>query len=188
MLGGLDPIIIFQFSKSLVDLGISDEIQKIPVIGQVQSLVDQPPIPIYLSESLTGLYIDSEDKNVDIETETNTLTSGEEPEVNQKGIGSSLTVNLVARKDSLGLTLLSAMIDLVFEKVTSKEYSITYLHGPTTIFRGVLRSFAINQNASNELVTIKIELTRGQKQPTKKPETIVVPGSQGTIPGDIPNA
>ena len=111
------------------------------------------------------------------------MENGAEPEVNQKGIGSGVTINMFAKKDSLGLTLIAALLDVVFDKVTSKEYAITYIDGPTTIFRAVLRSFAIDQNAENELATIKIELTKGSKQPKKIEPTVTVPGSVGTLPG-----
>lgn len=179
MLNGIDPIIIFQFSK----LVTTDGDPLIPVALASPIVVDYPPIPIYLSETLTGIYIDSEDKNVDLQTETETLTNGEAPDTNQKGIGSTVSINLVAKKNSIGLTLLSAMIDLLFEKVTSKEYAITYLHGATTVFRGLLQSYSVNQNASSELMTIKIDLTRGTKQPTKPNQIVSVPGSTGTLPG-----
>ena len=189
MLNGIDPIIIFQFS-SLASSNTSDVgpvqpglISKIPFISQIPTLIEQPPIPIYLSESITGIFIDSEDKNVDIETSTETMTDGSDPAVAQKGIGSSITINIVGVRDSIGLSLLSAMIDQAFDKVTSQEYAITYLHGAITIFRGLIQSFAINQNSSDDKLTIKIELTKGKKQPTKKPATVSVPGQVGTLPG-----
>jgi hypothetical protein len=102
--------------------------------------------------------------------------------VSQKGISSVVAVNLIAKKNSLGLSLLSAMIDLLFDKVTSQEYSITYLHGATTVFRGVLHSYAVNQNSSNELLSIKIELSKGTKTPVKLPEIPVVPKATGALP------
>lgn len=181
MLGGIDPVIIFQVGKLAPVL--SDRISKIPLVSQIPTVLEQPPIPIYLSEKLTGIFVDSEDKNVDIETDTETLTNGEAPDVQQKGVGSTVTINLVAKKDSLGLSLLSALIDVLFEKVTSKEYAITYLHGPITVFRGVLHSYAVNQSASSELMTIKIELSKGTGKPTKPNDVPVVPGFTGTLPG-----
>lgn len=180
MLGGVDPIIIFQFSKLAPIAG--ETISKIPVISKIPTLIEMPPIPIYLSQTLTGLHIDAEDKNVDIETETQTMTDGTTPAVDQKGISSMITINLLAKKDSVGLSLLSAMIDQIFDKVTSKEYAITYLHGPITVFRGVLHSFAVNQTASNDLLSIKIEISKGQKQPTKAPEVPTVKPSTGLVP------
>jgi len=180
MLGGIDPIIIFQFSKLASVAG--ETISKIPIVSKIPTVVDQPPIPIYLSEELTGIYIDSEDKNVDISTDTETLTDGSSPDVNQKGIGTTVSINLLAKKDSIGMALLSAMIDLVYEKVTSKEYAITYLHGATTIFRGVLHSFSVNQSADNDLLTVKIELSKGSKNPAKPAEVPVVPKVTGAVP------
>lgn len=180
MLNGLDPIIIFQFSKLVPSL--SETVAKIPLVSNIPTLIEQPPIPIYLSESLTGLFIDAESKNVDINTTTETKTDGSDPDVNQKGISSNITIDLIGKKDSLGLSLISAMIDLVFEKVTSQEYAITYLHGPITIFRGVLQSFQVNQNASNELLSIRIELSKGQKTPQKVPDILSVPRETGATP------
>lgn len=180
MLGGIDPIVIFQFSKKLPEL--SELIAKIPVVSQIPTVLDAPPIPIYLSERLTGIYIDSEDKNVDIATETETLSDGATPDVNQKGIASVVSINIVGKKDSIGLTLLSAMIDLLFDKVTSKEYAITYLHGATTVFRGVLHSYSVNQNAGDDRLLIKIELSKGSKTPVKPESVPVVGGIVGTLP------
>lgn len=181
MLNGVDPIIIFQFSK-LQGTGFADQLAKIPVVSEIPTVIEQPPIPIYLSEELTGLYIETEDKNVDIETTVETLSNGEDPPVSQKGIGSSVTVNLVAKKDSLGLALLSAMIDIVFDKVTSKEYAITYLHGATTVFRGVLQSYQASQSSNNDLLSIQIELSKGEKQPQKPPAVPEVPKVSGATP------
>ena len=178
MLGGVDPVIIFQFSKLSESVSLSD----IPVVSDIPTLVEQPPVPIYLSENLTGLYIESEDKNVDIQTDTETLSNGESPNINQKGISSIISINLIAKKDSVGMTLLSAMIDQVYEKVTSKEYAITYLHGATTVFRGVLHSFAVNQNSSNDLLSVKIELSKGMKNPQPAAPVPVVPAIQGPTP------
>lgn len=180
MLNGLDPIIIFQFAKLAPSL--SATIAKIPIISDIPTAVDMPPIPIYLSESLTGLYIDAESKNVDINTNTETKSDGSEPDVSQKGIGSTVSIDLIAKKDSLGLSLLSAMIDIIFDKVSSKEYAITYIHGPITIFRGVLQSYQVNQSAQNELLSIRIELSKGEKTPQKVASTLETPKITGTVP------
>lgn len=183
MLGGQEPVLIFQFAK-LTSTALSDALSKIPLVSDIASAeaISQPPIPLYLSEQLTGLYIDSEEKNVDIETETESLSSGDAPIVNQKSINSSVTVNITGKKTSLGIALLSAMIDLIYEKVTSKEYAVTYLSGATTIFRAVLQSYSVSQNSDNELVTIRIQLSRGQKQPKPESPVVSVPGVEGTTP------
>lgn len=180
MLGGIDPIIIFQFSKLAPTLGAV--ISKIPLVSKDSLLVTMPPIPIYLSENLTGVFIQNEDKSVDIETDIETKTDGSEADVSQKGLASTVAVNLTAKKNSLGLTLLSAMIDTIFDKATSKEYSITYLHGATTIFRGLIQSYSVSQNANDELLQIKVEITKGKKSPVKLPDIPAVGAVRGAVP------
>ena len=163
MLNGIDPILIFTFYKAQKDVTDS----KIPYANDLGlNRLALPPIPIYLSEQQTGIYIDSEDKNIDIETTVDTLRTGDEPLVNQKGIGSVISISMRASKKSLGLTLLSAMSDLILSKVTSKEYAITYLHGAITIFNGLLHSFSINQTADTDLYEIKLEISRGPASKT----------------------
>ncbi len=160
MLNGLDPIIIFQIYKKN---GLTADQQKIlqSLVPTVTDRIKLPPIPIYLSERLTGLYIESEDKSLAIQTENQTLLTGDQHKEFQKGLSSTLKINLVANKDSLGLTLISALADLLFDKVTSKEYDITYLHGTATIFNGLVENFNITTNNENDLARITLELTKG---------------------------
>ena len=181
MLNGIDPVIIFQYSKLAPVLG--ETISKIPIISGIPSLIALPPIPIYLSQTLTGLHIDTEEKNVDIQTTTETTTDGSAPQVDQKGIGSVEAINLEARKDAVGLSLLSGLIDRLFNKVTSKEYSISYLHGPIIIFGGLLHSYSVTQEAGSELLRIKIEISKGaDSTPTKADPIPKVPVFTGAVP------
>lgn len=180
MLNGIDPIIIFNFSKLAPDL--AEAVKGIPIISGIVSKIGLPPIPVYLSEKLTGLVIDTEDKNIDIDTTPETLSTGGEPVFNQKGINSTVKITMIAGKDSIGLTLLSAMADLIFPKCTSKEYSITYLHGAITVFEGLLHSFSIQQNAGNELYQVSIELVKAIVNPTVKTAVPIVPKVTGTVP------
>jgi hypothetical protein len=167
MLNGIDPIIIFQFEK-LTD-SASETLSKIPLFDKLVSKIGLPPIPIYLSETLTGLYIDSEDKSIEIETSTETLHDGEDPIITQKALNSTVKINMKASSDSIGLTLLSAMCDLILPKVTSQEYSITYLHGATTIFGGLLHSFNVQQTEGTDLLMVSLELTKSSTKTQKKP-------------------
>ena len=168
MLNGIDPILIFNFSK--LTKQAKAQVAKIPIIADTVSKIDLPHIPIYLSEKLTGVYIDTEDKNIDIDTSIETLTISDDPKLNQRGINNTVKINMLASKDSIGLTLLAAMSDLVFPKVTSKEYSITYLHGAVTVFAGLLHAFSINQDSGTTLYRISLELIRPGIQ-TKQPVT-----------------
>lgn len=181
MLNGLDPVIIFQFSFLAGDVA-TNIIKKVPIISTVPTLIEQPPIPIYLSEQRTGLFINSETKVVDIGTQTETFTDGKKPEVIQKGASSTVTVELIAKRDSIALTLLSSMIDLIFDKVTSKQYAITYMHGPTTIFRGLLSSYSVNPISGTDTISISFELTRGDQEPDKKKADIPDVSAQPQLP------
>lgn len=177
MLNGIDPVIIFQFNKKIPN--IADAIAKIPVVADIPTVVENSPIPIYLSEAITGILIDSEDLSVDIQTDTETKSDGKEPTVQQKGIASTVSINMEALKDNLNVVLLSTLAQLAFEKCSSQEYFVSYLHGSITIFRGQLTGFSINQNASSNKVMIKVELTKGSKQPQPKAETLTVPAIDG---------
>lgn len=182
MLGGLDPIIIFELYKT-EDSTQADSTGKIPVgTKRTLSFARQAVIPIYLSENLTGLFISKEDKSVDIGTDTETFIDGSAEDVLQKGIGAGVNITIHCKKDSIATMIFSSVVDLLFEKVTSKSYSITYLHGATTIFRGVMHKFSSSQSADNDLLEITIELSKGQKQPTATQQVPTVAGSSGPIP------
>src|SRR6185312_8408062 len=153
MLNGIAPIMLFNFIK--IPVSKDNSIAKIPVVTTVTSQTNfsiLAPIPVYLDEKLTGLCIETESKNVDIETETVTLTdTTQDPQQNQRGLSSTVTITMKARRGSIGLTLLSALIDVVFKKTTAHEYSITYMHGAIIIFQGLLHGFEINENEDNDL-------------------------------------
>lgn len=181
MLNGIDPIILFNFKK--LTPGLAESISKIPVIASIVSVIDLPVIPIYLSERLTGIYIDSESKNIEIDTSVDTLSDGSKPETNQRGIQSTVRIEMVASRDSIGVSLFAALSDLIFPKVTSKEYSITYLHGSVTVFAGLLHSFSINQNAGNDLYNITLELIKpSDVLATAKASIPVVGKVAGAVP------
>ena len=182
MLGGIDPIIIFHRYKKVAD-PTATATSTIPVVSKKDVYVPLPPIPIYLSEQFTGMFIDSESKNIDIETETQTFSDGSPSDINQKGIASGVSIQITAKKDSLGMILLASLMDTLMDKVTSKEYAITYLHGATTIFYGLLHTFSVEQTSQNELLSIKIELSKGSKQPVKPVVNAPVPGLTGALPG-----
>jgi hypothetical protein len=181
MLNGIDPVIIFQFSK-LAPASVTEALSRIPVLSSIPTFVEQPPIPVYLSENLTGLFIDTEDKSIDIQTDTETKSDGSAADIKQKGISNVETIVIQGKKNSVGLMLLSALADVVFEKLTSQEYSISYLHGAVTIFRGQLSDFKISQNANTDLVQITVGLTKGSKNPQKPSTVVEVPKSTGPLP------
>ncbi len=180
MLNGVDPIIIFNFKKLPDFLSALSPATKIPVVAGVDEAIDLPAIPIYLSEQLTGIYIDTEDKSIEIETTVDALTNGGAPQTTQRPIQSTVKISMTAHRDSIGLSLFAAMTDLIIPKVSSKEYSITYVHGAIVVFAGLLHSFNISQNANDELYQVTLELIK----PADKtdPKVVQVAKATGTIP------
>ncbi len=181
MLGGLDPVIIFQFSVLSPSLGA--ELAKIPLVSKFPSLIAMPPIPVYLSEKTFNIAIGGTSKTVDIETDTETKTDGTEPDVNQKSIQSGVEISIEGKQNSVALTLLSAMIDQVYDRATSKEYSISLLYGATTIFNAVLHSYSVETVEGTDKLAVKIKLSKGSKNPVKTASIPSVPNSGvGLIP------
>ncbi len=166
-LNALEPILIFQFYKLVPSTEVAAN--GIPVAG-AQTRVIGAVIPIYLSDKLTGLFIDGESKNIDIDTEMQGNVSGEVANVSQKPIGSVTTVQLKAQSNSVGLTLLLALIEQILDKTNSKEYELTYMHGATTIFGGLIHGISVEQGANDDLMRIKLEVSRGKP----KTQSVVV--------------
>lgn len=180
MLNGIAPIILFSFKKK-VDLDFDSE-SDIPIVSDIISAIPLPPIPIYLDEKLTGIVITSESKAIDIATSIDTKTNGKEPDVNQKGVSSMVTIKMIASKNSLGVTLLSTLADLIFTRVTSKEYSITYLHGAVTVFGGLLHTFQVDQTSDNDLYDITIQISSANRSTVPLLPSTTVSKSTGALP------
>ncbi len=172
MLNGIDPIIIFNFKKNFLDP--TADSSKIPLPAGDVSSFPLPAIPIYLSERLTGIYIDSEEKSIDIETNTTPTSDGAGEKSDQRVMSSTVSITMKAKRDSIGVSLFSAMSDLIIPKITSKEYSITYIHGAVIVFAGLLHSFSISQVADTDLYTIQMSLVKpGGATVTSKTQPLV---------------
>jgi len=185
MLNGIDPIIIFNFKVrfDLTQILGGALAPKIPVVASDNfTVVDLPLVPIYLSESLTGIFIDQESKSVDVDTTIDGLTDGGTPEINQRPISSTVKIDMVAGRSSLGVALFSAMTDLIFPKLTSKEYSITYLHGAVSVFNGLLHSFSISQNATDDKYNISMELIKPSAKTVAGSNNPFTPRATGPTP------
>lgn len=179
MLNGIYPIVIFNFSK--LTPSVQESIAKIPVVSSIVNKIGLPPIPIYLDEELTGLAIAHEEKSIEIQSTTETKTNGDTPDVNQKGLSSTVSVSLEANQESIGLTLFSALADQLFEKVTSKEYSVTYLSGATTVFNGLLGRFSISKVEGTTKFLINFEIIRNGLETQPKPQQPLIERLQGGV-------
>jgi hypothetical protein len=186
MLNGLYPIIIFHFKKLLPSSlsFLTQGSNQIPLLAEVNNLFPLIPIPLYLDEKTFGLVIDSESKHIDIVTEVETLPDGKTPRVVQRGINSNITINMQASTGSIGLSVLLAMSDLVFSKVTSEEYGITYINKAVTVFNGKIDGLSVTQNANNSLYNISLSISKAQ---TNSTVAAVAPTAIEKVTGTLPD-
>jgi hypothetical protein len=188
MLNGIDPIIIFHFySNPPTDDKFVGPPPPTSLLGGLFSQFGLP-IPIYLSEKLTGIYVDDESKGIDIATRVDAVVEKDgievnTPEVSQRAVDSTVTVNMFAVKDSIMLTAFLALADMILKRVASKEYGITYLNGSTTIFNGLLDRFSYTNGANDNLIRIEMVLSNAKKQaPTLVPSVPPITPVVGAIP------
>lgn len=192
MLNGIDPLLVITLKKK-----IADDLLAAPVeTGFLDALADAIgiPIPIYLSErgvnrriagtnqtisrltANSGIIVDSESRSIDVQTiveattDKDTLTGDNAaPKVTQTAIDTLLTINLVASRDSIMLTALIALMELIIKRLASREYSIHYINKSTVIFGGLLHRFATSINPNEDKVQIEIVLSTAAKDaPTPK--------------------
>lgn len=164
-LNGIDPILIIH----LYDKRLTSLFDFIPFGEAIAEQVGFP-IPIYLSEQITGIYVDSESRSIDISTEIihdqqkDPLT-GKTKKVDlvQKGLSSLVTVNMLASQDSTFLVILLAVMDLIMPKVATAEYAISYLRGSTVIFQGQLHHFSSSVGNNDNLLRLELTLSAAKK-------------------------
>lgn len=161
MLNGLAPIIIFYFPFKPPSFlpGGQGEVAP-PLLSDIFSEGGGLPIPIYLDERLTGIYIDNQTKNLDIETNVQASDDAGKPLVSQRGLTNHVTVNLIAKKDSILLSVLLAMNDMIFSRVVARNYSISYLNGATTILNGLLDGISVAEGTDDDLVRIAVTISK----------------------------
>lgn len=160
MLNGIAPIFIFTISPVPK---ASNPLAGIPIVSDFVENIGVP-IPIYLDEQLTGLYVDTEEKSIDIDNDVVAVNKGG-AKVFQNPLESMVTINLIGKKDSIALMVLLAMNDLIFSKL-KYGYGISYLNGPTAIFNGLLKTFATNMTADNDLIRITMQISKAKGNAT----------------------
>lgn len=160
MLNGIAPIFIFTISPVPK---ASNPLAGIPIVSDFVENIGVP-IPIYLDEQLTGLYVDTEEKSIDIDNNVVAVNKGG-AKVFQNPLESMVTINLIGKKDSIALMVLLAMNDLIFSKL-KYGYGISYLNGPTAIFNGLLKTFATNTTADNDLIRITMQISKAKGNAT----------------------
>lgn len=188
MLNGIAPILIIHFYNK----NVSGFVSGLPFGQELAPLVGLP-VPIYLDERLTGIYVDSESKSIDISTEVEAVTDRDTinktevaaPIVKQTAVDSTVTVNLIAKRDTVLLTALLALSDMLLKRVVSQEYGITYLNKSTTIFGGLLHRFSAVPDSNTDLMRIELVLSNAQQKETKEKPAASTPLSK--VGGPLPS-
>lgn len=182
MLGGVDPVLIFQTAA----LGRSPlaSLSGVPILGNALPTLSLP-VPIYLSEKGTGIYVESESVSADVATDV-TYTPDGDLNANQQAIGSSLTITLVAKRSAPLLSVLLAFMDSCLTLVTAKKYAVTYVNGPISVFNGLIESFSQNADRNTDLIRMTLVLARNKKKATYQNEAISAHAPSLGIT-DIPN-
>lgn len=189
MLNGVDPLLII----TLKNKGIFDFFgpeSATPGFGDVLFDAIGLPIPIYLSEKLTGIYVDSETRGIDVNTRVDPLTTKdpvtqevEPPQISQTSADSQVSVNLLARDDCILLTAILALMDLIVDRLVTSEYSITYINKSTVIFGALLHRFATSTSKNDNLVRMELVLSTAAKEaPTAKAPAQAISKVAGAVP------
>lgn len=173
ILEGVAPLLVI----TLKNKGIIDFFGPGTLLDDVVEAIGLP-IPIYLSEQLTGVYVDNESSSIDVVTKIDPVTDKgldnqvKTPAVSQTSGNSSVSINLFARKDSVLLTALLALMDMIVNRLVSQEYSIHYLNGPTAIFGAKLARFSKVNTSGTDLITMQLDLSTASKEsPTPEAPT-----------------
>ena len=174
MLNGIDPLIIFKFAL-IENNPLFNAISGIPVIGKSFASFGLP-IPIYLSETLFGIVLNSEEKSIDVDTTVQSKTDGKKSDVKQRGLNNVVSINMTATRDSIILSALLALSDICFQKLASKEYTISYLNGSTIIFDGLLEGFHVTSNSDTDKIEITMKISKASLNNTVEETTTPVLG------------
>lgn len=185
MLNGADPLLIFHFYNK----GVTDFLADLPFGDTISDLVGVP-IPIYLSERLTGIYVDTETRGIDVVTKVDAITEKDPltletlpPEVTQTALDATVSVSMFANRNSVVLTAITALAETILSKLVTQEYGISYINGATVIFNGYLHRFQTSINRNDDLVRIDLTLSNAKKaSPTPKAGPVPIPVVTGALP------
>lgn len=191
MLNGIDPLLVIVLKSRPPEDILGPPIAASNTIAGFDARFGALtiPIPIYLSERLTGIYVDSETRSIDVVTKVEPITDQDEltrqtkpPIVTQTAIDTQVTVSLIARSDSILLTALIALMEVTISRLASREYAIHYLNGPTALFGGLLHRFSTSVSPNEDLIRIEMTLSTAAKE-SPTPKTTVVPVAKGDPAG-----
>lgn len=186
MLGGIDPILVFTFASINANATANSAISAVPLIGDAILENLGVPIPLYLSEKLTGISVDTESIDITVDSNVQLNKVNNEAIVDQKGLNSILTVNMISTKSSLVLAALVAFTDVIFSRLVSKSAKISYIHGSTIVLNALLHSFTMRQREGSDLVDVVLQLEKSNITPVTPGKDINAPSIGKKVATEIP--
>jgi hypothetical protein len=181
MLGGLSPLLIFHIGALPPSNALVEDISGIPLIGETLAANLAIPIPIYLDENLTKIFVKNHTVQVDMNEDVTTKANEGNPDVNQRAINSIVTVNMVTVKGSIVASMLIALNDLIFTKLSAKTYSVSYLNGPFFLLNGLVHGFSAAENEDNTKLDLVFQFSKAGKKASELPSIFDVPVSPAKI-------
>ena len=162
MINGIAPLFIFTWKKPDGTSGI--------------------PIPIYLDEDLTKIYVDESDESLSINTET--LADIDEQnavKIVQKGLTQKTTISTILRDNSIVGFILLPLLKTIASKVLSDlDYNIAFIDKSIVIFEAKLVGYQKKQSREDDLIRFNIEL-EVKPEEKKKEEVKTLPKYEGDL-------
>lgn len=179
ILSSVAPILIFSIPFDADSLDpVYNALSGLPITQGLASAVGIP-IPIYLDEQLTGIYVNSENKNVDIATEGLDKQNSTKPTMKQTSVSNTVSVNMVGKKDSIFLAALLALVDLAYPALAKAKYRVSYLNGSTVVLGGLIQGISAQSREDNDLVDISLVIHKADSLGQDVPTTPSVPALPG---------
>ena len=177
-LDGKYPIIIFTFykpiPKSLAGL-LPASVTRVPLV----------PIPVYLDEKITGMQLDDYDRTITIDVMRDGVTAFE------RVSGDVVHLKFHAKKDSIILTVLTALIDRIMNtfdenvatKFDDRNYSLTIFYDNIFILDASLEEFSTRLKDGTDLR--EFSFTFSKRSEKKTTTSTPIANTAGTATGII---
>lgn len=184
MLNGIAPIIIFHIGSLPPSSKTFKAISGIPLIGETIADNIGIPIPIYLNEKITGIQLINQSTQVDMNEDVTTKENEKTPDVKQRAINSIVTINMQSSKNNVVASMLIALNDLIFTKLSARTYSVSYLSGSTLVLNGLVHGFSATEQRDNDLVDIVFQISKANKK-VDSPTQTLLPKITGALPVQV---
>ena len=149
------------------------------------------PVPVYLSEEIMGLCVDSETDSLNISTDFIPVLNEQGTEagtvkVQQRGETQSVSITLIGNKNSIGLNIILPMLKSIFSKVfAGMDYKIAYFHQNVLIFNARLASYQMTPGSNDTKVSLTLNLEVVPENSEKKEPVAKLAYTQDEMPGGV---